>query len=159
MARRTAKAISSDEDDDEEEEEEDQASDGDFAASDVDHPVQPTKKFTTTARKSQLNVSSPSTLMTKTKKATTISTPPRPSRPSGGSIPDTVTRKRLSVVNRPSTLSSVNNSMGVIVGSAEGGGGGQTQQKVSREVMDNNFEEWMKLATDNVSAASVERRA
>ncbi len=161
MARRQAKATSSDDDADDDHpaspraapakhsrkkvvyDEDDQADgDGDFAGEDVEESHKQSMKASITAAKS-VDVSPPLPSF-KTKNGTIISTPPRPSRTSGGSVPDTVMRKRLSVINKPSTLSSINTAM-------VPADGAPPPQRVSREVMNNNFEEWMKLATDNVS--------
>lgn len=89
----------------------------------------------------------------KNKRLTTISSPPRTPRHSNGSsngVPDTAARKRLSVISRPGPLGSAGQPAGTGNGSGQTAATAAQAPRVSMEVMNNNFEEWMKLATDNV---------
>lgn len=88
------------------------------------------------------------------RKLTTISAPPPPAAPgtpsrvasaavaAGLAAQSPATRKRLSVINRIASGAGMPGA-GALGALGEAG--------VSREVMNNNFEEWMKMATDNVS--------
>lgn len=66
---------------------------------------------------------------------------------------------RLSVVNRPSAVITTTSASATVVSGTTINGGGmlnlgdlsQLPVQVPRKVMDDNFEEWMKMATDNVS--------
>ena len=66
---------------------------------------------------------------------------------------------RLSVVNRPSAVNTTTSASATVVSGTTINGGGmlnlgdlsQLPAQVPRKVMDDNFEEWMKMATDNVS--------
>ena len=70
-----------------------------------------------------------------------------------------VTKSRLSVVNRPATMVTTTSASATVVSGTTINGstmlnlGDVTQVpvQVPRKVMDDNFEEWMKMATDNVS--------
>jgi hypothetical protein len=66
---------------------------------------------------------------------------------------------RLSVVNRPSAVNTTTSASATVVSGTTINGGAmlnlgdlsQLPVQVPRKVMDDNFEEWMKMATDNVS--------
>jgi hypothetical protein len=124
-----------------------------FQGSGDEQPNGPSRKSGDKARSSTSTIkeaTAPAT-MARNKRLTVISTPPRTPRGSLGSSnggTGSADRKRLSVITRPGTLAS---------GAAAGSGAGQNgaasaiqAPRVSMEVMNNNFEEWMKLATDNV---------
>lgn len=66
-------------------------------------------------------------------------------------------KSRLSVVNRPTAITTTAASATVVSGTTVNGGTAlnlgdiTVPVQVPRKVMDDNFEEWMKMATDNVS--------
>jgi hypothetical protein len=74
----------------------------------------------------------------------------------------TGTKSRLSVVNRPVAVVTTTSASATVVSGTTVNGGtmlnlgdvSQVPVQVPRKTMDDNFEEWMKMATDNVSGGA-----